>query len=410
MLFFYNLSISLYSFLVLFASLFNKKAKLRHKGVRGTWKKLKKENNATKTLWIHCASLGEFEQGRTFIEKFKERHPYFKVVLSFFSPSGYQVQKKTELADNVIYLPSDTKQNALNLIKYIKPDIVVFVKYEFWYHYLNTLNNKNIPTYLISGIFRKNQLFFKSYGAFFRKLLANFTHLFIQNEQSAKLLQSINLNNYTITGDTRFDRVTEIANKKKQIKFIDDFKQDKLTFIAGSSWFPDENLIIKFINETSLKIKFIIAPHEIHKSNIHRIINGLNKKSIRFSEKDMPGSANADVLIIDNIGMLSSLYGYADIAYIGGGFGVGIHNTLEAAVFGIPVIFGPKYQKFDEAINLIKINAAYSISNYTQFKEILTSLVKSMHKRNDAGKTAGEFVKLHTGSSDKILKAIQLIN
>lgn len=404
MRFFYSVSILFYSLLVKLASFFNKKAKLKHKGTKNTFTKLK-NFKSEKTIWIHCASLGEFEQGRPIIELIKKTKPEYKIALSFFSPSGYEIKKNYKNADVVFYLPYDSKKNADKLIEIIKPDTVFFIKYEFWYWYLTELKKRKISVYLVSGIFRPKQLFFKFYGSFYRKILTNFTHLFVQNKESAELLKNINIENVSIAGDTRFDRVIEISKNCRKFPLIEKFIEDKLVFIAGSSWKPDEEIIFEFINTNKFNnIKFIIAPHEIKNENIERILNLSNKKTVKYSDAKIETVNDADILIVNNIGMLSSLYSYADIAYIGGGFGAGIHNTLEAAVFGIPVIFGKKYQKFDEAKELIKIKAAFSIINYDEFNTIFKKLLSDEEFRKKSGENAKKYVNKNIGVSNKILK------
>lgn len=404
MILFYRFSILIYSLLIKFASLFNKKAKLRYNGVKYTFKILK-NYNSKKTIWFHCASVGEFEQGRPLIEKIKSEKPDYQVAISFFSPSGFELRKNFELADIVFYLPADTQKNAQKLIKLLKPEIVVFVKYEFWFWILKELKKQKIPTYLISGIFRKNQPFFKFYGNFYRKILLNFTHLFVQNNESKNLLESVNIKNVTITGDTRFDRVYEISKNIKSFPLIETFTKNSLVFIAGSTWKKDEEIIFSFINNnTNENFKFIIAPHEIKKENIKRIKSLSKKRTILYSEANNENINDAKVLIINNVGMLSSLYSYCDIAYVGGGFGSGIHNTLEAAVFGIPIIFGNKYYKFEEAKELIKQKAAFSIKNQKEFNSILNDFVDNKAFREKSGRQAREHIKENIGATNQIMK------
>jgi 3-deoxy-D-manno-octulosonic-acid transferase len=404
----YSISVLLYKFIIQIASLFNTKASLRTKGVKETFSKLK-SFQSNETIWVHCASLGEFEQGRPLIEKIKSSRRQVKIVLSFFSPSGYEIRKNYEFADLVIYLPYDTKQNAKKLIKLMKPDTVFFIKYEFWYWYINEIHKNNIPLYLISGIFRKNQIFFKFYGKFFIGILNKFSHLFLQNKQSKLLTESIQIKHSTITGDTRFDRVRQISETRRQLDIIASFKSDKTLWIAGSTWKPDEELIFDFIKKNENGIKLIIVPHEIEKENIERIIKLSNKKTLKYSEANSENVTQVDVLIIDNIGMLSSLYAYADFAYIGGGFGKGIHNTLEAAVYGIPVIFGPNYQKFDEAKELISRKAAFSIHSKADFLMTIEKLIKDVEYRKTAGKQSELYVQENIGATEKILHQLNLL-
>ncbi len=403
----YSIAVKLYSVIVALASLFNKKASYRYKGVKETFKKIK-NFSLSETIWIHCASLGEFEQGRSLIEEIKKKHPNYKAALSFFSPSGYEIIKNCEHADLIFYLPHDSRKNAKKLISLLKPKIVFFVKYEFWYWYINETNKNNIPIYLISGIFRKNQVFFKFYGKFFREILKKFTHIFVQNKESEILAKQINIPNVSVTGDTRFDRVFEISQNRKKFEIIDAFTENKLTFIAGSTWKPDEDILFEFINKSNQDIKYIIAPHEVKKDNIAGILKLSKKNIIKYSEATVNSVKNADVMIIDNIGMLSSLYAYADIAYIGGGFGAGIHNTLEAAVFGIPIIFGPKYQKFDEAKELIKRKAGFSIFGKDDFFQIAEKLINDLKFRELSGKNSKVYVHENVGATNKIFNAIAL--
>ena len=403
----YSIAVKLYSVIVVLASLFNKKASYRYKGVKETFNKIK-NFSSDNTIWIHCASLGEFEQGRSLIEKIRQKYSDYKIALSFFSPSGYEIIKNYEHADLIFYLPSDSRENAKKLILLLKPKFVFFVKYEFWYWYIDEVNKNNIPIYLISGIFRKNQIFFKFYGRFFREILKKFTHIFVQNKESEILAKQINITEVSVTGDTRFDRVFEISQNKKYFEIIDAFTNNKLTFIAGSTWKPDEDIIFEFINTFDKELKYIIAPHEIKKDNINRILKLSKKNIIKYSEATIDSVKNADVMIIDNIGMLSSLYACADIAYIGGGFGAGIHNTLEAAVFGVPIIFGPKYHKFDEARELIKRKAGFSISGKEDFFQIAKKLINDSEFCKLSGKNSKVYVHENIGATAGILKAVKL--
>jgi len=404
----YSIGIFFYNLLIKFSGRFNSKAKLRNDGVNLTFEALK-SFNSKHVIWIHCASLGEFEQGRPLIEKIKQKYSDYQIVLSFFSPSGYEIRKNYEFADLIFYLPGDSLKNAKRVISLLNPKCVFFVKYEFWYWYLHELKVQKIPTYLISGIFRKNQIFFKFYGSFFRKILKNFTHLFVQNNSSADLLKQAGIQNVSITGDTRFDRVFEIASNRKRIEIIENFINDKFVFVAGSTWKPDEDIIFQFINLSGNKnVKYIVAPHEIKDENVKRITDLTDKNVIRWSESNSKNILSADILIIDNIGMLSSVYAYADVAYIGGGFGAGIHNTLEAAVYGIPVIFGPKYQKFEEAKELIKRKAGFSISNKDEFSKLLQNFIQDLNLKMQSGKNAEIYIKENIGATEKILNAVGL--
>jgi 3-deoxy-D-manno-octulosonic-acid transferase len=407
MVFLYSLGLKFYYLLIFLVSLFNRKARLWIRGRKGIFDKIKKqvkpENNL---LWFHASSLGEFEQGRPLIEAFKNRNKSVKILLTFFSPSGYENRKNYKTADYIFYLPPDTKKNAYKFIKLINPSKAFFIKYEFWYHYLNQLQINNIPVYLVSANFRQNQVFFRWYGGWFRKILNKFTHIFVQNKKSEQLLKQIGLDNVTISGDTRFDRVAEIARQAREIEIAGKFRQKSPLIIAGSTWEKDEEILVEFINTSSLNIKYIIAPHEIHESGIQRIIKSISKPVIRFSSASTVNIKDYQVLIIDNIGMLSSLYRYANIAYIGGGFGVGIHNILEAATFVLPVVFGPNYGKFQEAVDLVESGGAFSVNDYASLKIQFENLLGKIEK-NEAGRISREYVLKNQGATTKILDFIK---
>ena len=406
----YNIGIKLYSLFIRFAALFNNKAKLWVAG-----RKNPVFVRIESSIWFHFASLGEFEQGRSVLEQFKLLYPENKTVITFFSPSGYEVRKNTPLADAVYYLPLDTNENAINFIETLQPKIAVFTKYEYWYHFFDETHRRNIPLYIISGIFRPEQVFFRWYGSLHREMLGFVSHFFVQDENSKTLLQQIGITNATLSGDTRFDRVWANAQQPKEIGFINDFKNGQKTFIAGSTWPPDEHLIAELATQYP-DWKFIIAPHEIGEEKIQKLINLLpDGSTTRYSQLSLlTGSednlksqiSNLKSIVIDNIGMLSSLYQYGDIAYIGGGFGAGIHNTLEAAAFGLPVIFGPNYSKFKEASDLIALQAGFTIANEVELKGAISGLVK-----NDTYKVAGEkakaYVAAHTGATAIIINHIE---
>jgi len=403
MLWLYNFGISLYKLLLQIASLFNSKAKLFLKGRKNLLHTISKRINASeKHIWFHFASLGEFEQGRPVLEKLKEIYPGKKIVVTFFSPSGYEIRKDYTGADGVFYLPLDTKNNAEKFVKLINPEIAIFTKYEFWYHYFKVLHRHNVPLFLISGIFRPDQLFFKWYGGFYRSMLECVNYFFVQNEESVKLLNSINIKNVSLSGDTRFDRVAENAQSPKHLQAIADFCGSSKVFIAGSTWPQDEQLIATLITENP-DWKFIIAPHEIGAAHLDEITH-LIPRMIRYTSlAENDTNSDSKVLLIDNIGMLSSIYQYADIAYIGGGFGAGIHNTLEAAAFGLPVIFGPKYDKFQEAKDLIRLGAAISINSSASLSDAFTKLQQD----NNAATAARNYVDIKKGSTQQILKYLK---
>ena len=417
MLFLYNLGIHLYILFVWIASVRNKKAKQWLDGRKNIFDTISKSiDHQKKYTWFHFASLGEFEQGRPVIEQMKKERNDCSIVITFFSPSGYEVRKNYHLADHVFYLPADIRSNAQRFIKLLNPDLAVFTKYEYWYHYFDELNKNNIPLYVISGIFRKEQVFFKWYGGLHRKMLSKVSHFFVQNQNSSDLLNDIGFKNVTVNGDTRFDRVEYNATHTAEIKIIRDFTKDNKIFIAGSTWPDDEKLISKLAYSFP-DWKFIIAPHEVKPERINEITE-LFPDSIRYSElKSMQSesidnqnfSSNIQVLIIDNIGLLSSAYQYGDIAYIGGGFGVGIHNTLEAAAFGLPVIFGPNYQKFNEAVDLISAGGAFTIKNQEELGKCMENL-QTDNKREVCGKAALNYVKTHTGATQAILNFIGKFN
>ncbi len=405
MKFVYNTGIKAYTSAIKTASLFNDKAKLWVEGRKNIFQRLEsdfKENKA-KVIWIHAASLGEFEQARPLIEKLKQKYPDKKILLTFFSPSGYEVRKNYEIADYIYYLPADTSKNAKQFIKIVKPEIVYFIKYEFWKNYLYNLYINKIPTYLVSGIFRESQVFFKNSGKSYSKVLNYFTHFFVQNQTSLSLLKSIGITNVTVSGDTRFDRVIDIANQTIDLKKVSKFCNNKQVIIAGSSWQPDEELLAKYINNSKFDVKLIIAPHEIKEQNILRIKKLLNKKVLLYSDINNVKPEDYDVLIINNIGLLSSLYKYADIAYIGGGFGVGIHNILEPATFGKPIVFGTKYKKFKEAVDLIELNAAFSISNYNELKNIFNKLLSDNEYLKQTSEISANFVQNNAGAVKLII-------
>ena len=402
----YNIGILVYAFLARLLSPFNNKARLWTIGRKNWEASLKQRAGGNgKYIWIHCASLGEFEQGRPVIEMIKKEWPEYKIVLTFFSPSGYEIRKNYSMADYVCYLPSDTKRNAEKFISVLKPSLAIFVKYEFWNNYISVLYGNKIPLYLISGIFRPDQPFFRWWGGFFRKMLFRFTHIFVQDRKSEELLRGIGIKNVSVAGDTRFDRVMQIAGTAKDIPQIGLFRGSANLGLAGSSWWQDEEIIARYINTNPGKMKWIFAPHEIDKPNIDRLEKLFKVKVVRYSELTKE-SADADVMIIDNIGMLSSAYRYAYIAAIGGGFGKGIHNVLEAACWGIPVVFGPNYKKFREANDLIGLNGARSFRTYEDFSGIIDKWLTDQRYYLEASASAADYVKLNAGATSRIIGSI----
>jgi 3-deoxy-D-manno-octulosonic-acid transferase len=405
---FYKAGIFIYSILIRLFSLFSEKAELFVKG-RKNWEVnlAQKIDGKSKYIWFHCSSLGEFEQGRPVIEELKKQFPIYKIVLTFFSPSGYEIRKNYPLADIVAYLPLDTKRNAQTFLDIVKPEKAFFVKYEFWYFYISELKRKNIPLYIVSAIFRENQQFFKNtpWGKWYRNILFKVEHLFVQNEKSGELLKSIGHYNFTVTGDTRFDRVAAIAADSKKLPIVEKFKGNSLLIVAGSTWKPDEDMLAEFINQ-SVNTKFIIAPHEVSSANIHRIHQLLKKPAVSFSKINEPEIDKYDVLIIDSIGLLSSVYRYGKISYIGGGFGVGIHNILEAATFGLPVIFGPNYKKFKEAVDLISEGGSFSISSSGELRQTLDSLINDENIYQNSSKICSSYVAKNVGSTKHIINKV----
>jgi len=408
MILFYNISIFFYSIIVRVVSLFNPKAQQWVQGRRDILKKIEEAvGDNTNLVWFHSASLGEFEQGRPVIEAFKAKHPDCKIVLTFFSPSGYEIRKNYEGVDYVFYLPVDTKRNAKEFIRIIDPKMVFFIKYEFWYHYLNQLRKKEIPTYIFSTIFRPNQVFFKPFGGLYRKILKAFTHFFVQNEESIELLKGIGFENVSLAGDTRFDRVYSIAKQAKVLPQLEDFSQGRPVMIAGSTWPKDEENIIRYINNTDNNYKYIIAAHEVDENHIKNIVSAINKPYVRFTTATKAEIDTAEVLVVDCIGVLSSMYRYCDISYIGGGFGRGIHNTLEAACYGMPVIFGPNYHKFKEAKDLIALKGAHSYEKYETLNTLLDNYHMDVDKRKKSGNNSKNYVDEMRGATNKILYTIK---
>jgi 3-deoxy-D-manno-octulosonic-acid transferase len=419
MLFLYNLIIILASQIVKLVALFSPKVKLFVDGRKEVFSILQSKLNPNdKTIWFHAASLGEYEQGLPVIEKIKIHYPNHKIVITFFSPSGYEVRKNNTVADATVYLPLDTKSNAQKFIKTVNPELVFFIKYEYWPNYLNELKKQNIKTYLISGIFREKQAFFKWYGGFYRNALKTFDYFFVQNESSKNLIQSIGFNNVKISGDTRFDRVVSILERDNSLDFIEQFKDNKTTIVIGSSWPKDENLLVNYINNAAGDIKFIIAPHNIKSEQIANLKSQITKTTILFSEKDeMLKQVQHDkleefqVFIIDTIGILTKIYSYADIAYVGGGFGnPGVHNILEPATFGVPIVIGPNYSHFAEATALVHQEGCVSISNQNELNEAFDNLIFNEDIRNEKGHICSTFVQMNKGATDVILKHIENSN
>jgi 3-deoxy-D-manno-octulosonic-acid transferase len=404
---FYQLGVNIYWFVIRCFALFNDKARRFING-RKNWKTslqaLRKFD--AKYIWIHCASLGEFEQGRPFIEEIKRKYPQYSICLTFFSPSGYEIRKNYELADIVFYLPKDSASNAKAFLEILKPEISVFVKYEFWFHYLNQLQKYSIPSFLISGIFRENQIFFKPWAGFFRNMLQMYKHIFVQDEASLLRLKKIGVLHASIAGDTRFDRVWEITKEDCDMPIFDQFVNNDFCIVAGSTW-PQDETILEALLKNNAELKLILAPHETAEQHIQQIEQRFKDiPFIRLSDGKPEEINQYRVLIIDSIGLLSKLYRFGKIAYIGGGFGKGIHNTLEAACYGLAVIFGPNYQKFKEARDLLKLGAAFSVNNETE----LIQTVHNIRKENQfqrAGKISLNYISQKRGATQKILQGLE---
>lgn len=400
----YTIGIYFYSFIIHLLAPFNSKAKKWLKGRENLFAQIKESNIDDKVIWIHAASVGEFEQARPLIEQIKQNDPHKKILITFFSPSAYELRKDYPLADYIFYLPLDTPKNAKRLINMIQPQMVFFVKYEFWFNFIAELNHQQIPLFLISGIFRPSQLFFKRYGGWFRKHLPMFKQLFVQDNDSANLLESIKLNNFSITGDTRFDRVNNITQNPKEYADIQNFTSDSFTILCGSTWMVDEELLLKYYKNTKHNIKLIIAPHEVDNEHIEKLqsIFKEHRPILWSSINEQQSTKESNVLIVDSVGHLMHLYQYADIAYIGGGFGVGIHNILEAACFGKPIVFGPNYQKFKEARDLINLAGGFSINNIESLSVQFNKLVSDKEYLTSTSDICKSYISLNIGATQKI--------
>ncbi|MCG8753688.1 3-deoxy-D-manno-octulosonic acid transferase [Tenacibaculum finnmarkense] len=407
--FIYNLLLFKVSILLRFIALFNKKIKLFVDGRKQTFSKLENIKKTDKVIWFHAASLGEFEQGRPIIEALKERYKNHKIVVTFFSPSGYEIRKNYNLADVVCYLPFDTKSNVQKFITKIHPEIAIIIKYEFWPNLLSEVKKQGINTILISGIFREKQSFFKWYGGFMRNKLKAFNHFYVQNEASKKLLSSIGFQNTTIAGDTRFDRVHDILKQDNSLDFINEFKNNSYTVVAGSTWKEDEKLLVNYINNhASADEKFIIAPHNIHQKQLEELRESIHKKTILYSEKEGQNLSENQVFIIDTIGLLTKIYSYADVAYVGGGLATGLHNILEPATFGIPIVFGAnKYKKFQEATDLLKLGSVTIVTNNEDFSSNFTTLKANANLRTKMGSENYHYIKNNIGATKIIMNYIK---
>ena len=404
----YNTGLFAYKIALQLAAPFNPKARQWVNGRRDWRANLiqKLSGNTAPIAWFHAASLGEFEQGRPVMEAYRAHYPDHKILLTFFSPSGYEVRKNYGGADFVLYLPADTPVNARQFVALVNPRIAFFIKYEFWYNYLRALKVANVPVISFSAIFRSNQLFFKPWGSFYRSLLGYFDHILVQNQESVQLLETIDVRNVTLAGDTRFDRVAQVAMTKKEIPVAQTFKNEQPLLVIGSAWQSDMEVLIPFINQFDKPLKIIIAPHDIHDDEIERWRGQLTDPSVRYSQiatDQTPILDNTQTLFIDNVGMLSSLYQYGEFAYIGGAFGKGLHNILEAATFGMPLFFGPNYGKFQEALDLVSQGAAFPISNTAEFT---TAFAKQYTNRTKAADISRDYVQRNIGATGKVMEVV----
>ena len=406
-MFAYNTSMWLYERAVALAALRNPKARQWSEGRRNIFKRLEESISTSKNIvWVHCASLGEFEQGRPIIERLKEERPELRILLTFFSPSGYEIRKNYAGADFIFYLPVDRLSYVRRFLDIVRPVAAVFVKYEFWHNYLAELHRREVPTYVVSAIFRRDSIFFRPWGGAWRRALRSFTSIYVQTEESRALLSELGINNVVIAGDTRFDRVAAIARAARQIPFIERFKGCARLFVAGSTWGPDEELLIELINQNP-DIRFVVAPHEMDEERIAKLAAAIKGGAVRYTQvSEDTDFENVQVLILNTVGILSSVYGYAEWGYIGGGFGVGIHNTLEAATFGLPIAFGPKYQKFKEACDLISIGAARSISSAEELIEWFAPLRDDIALLEMQRSAARHYTESNCGATELITEAI----
>ena len=408
MLFLYNLVISIAGFFLKIVALFSPKIKLFVEGRKNVFSILQEKiKPSDKTIWFHSASLGEYEQGLPVIEKIKEKYPNHKIIVTFFSPSGYEVRKNNTVADVTVYLPLDTKSNAKKFLKLVHPELAFFIKYEFWLNYLKELETSKTPTYLISGIFRDNQMFFKWYGGFYRKALKAFTYFFVQNESSKEKIEAIGFHNVIVSGDTRFDRVNAILGRDNTLDFIENFKNDSPTIVIGSSWPKDEALLAEYINQAPEHVKFIIAPHNIKPDQITSLKSQITKSTVLFSEKRDLDLSGYNVFIIDTIGLLTKIYSYGTIAYVGGGFGnPGIHNILEPATFGIPIVIGPNYSNFAEAVQLVALEGCITISNSKELKETLDRLLNDTNFFEEKSSICRSYIQDNKGATNTIMNIV----
>ncbi len=404
---FYNIAIILYGWAIRLASIRHHKAKCWVEGRHDLFERMERViNRKARIAWFHVASLGEFEQGRPLIEELRRQHPEYKILLTFFSPSGYEIRKRYPGADYIFYLPLDTPRNVRCFLNTVHPEIAIFVKYEFWLNMLHELRRRSIRTYVVSAIFRRNSIFFRFYGGLWREALECFEMMFVQNNESKELLAELGFDNVIVAGDTRFDRVAAIAAQAKRIELIERFKGEERLFVAGSTWGPDEELLIRLMNDNPT-VKFVVAPHEMEEGRIRHLIEAVKGGGIRYTEcGEQTDCSQKQLLVLDTVGLLASVYGYASWSYIGGGFGVGIHNTLEAATFGLPIAFGPRYAKFKEACDMISISAAHSIKDYEELAAWFVPLRDNAEQLQQVGSLAREYTHRHQGATESIIRTI----
>tara|TARA_R110000751_G_scaffold93267_1_gene182183 strand:+ start:313 stop:1605 length:1293 start_codon:yes stop_codon:yes gene_type:complete len=406
----YNFAVQLSALFLKLIALFHPKIKLFVDGRKEVMSYLQKNiPEGVSIIWVHTASLGEFEQGLPIIEQLKKNYPEYRILVTFFSPSGYEVKKNTAAADLVTYLPMDTKKNAIKFLDLVNPKLVIFVKYEIWPNYLRSLSQRNIPTLLISALFKENQIYFKSYGGFMRKTLHNFTHIFVQDTKSIELLSKINIKNTAISGDTRFDRVIEILERDNNLAFMENFKNGAKTLVAGSTWPDDEEVLVPYINTGESSLKFVLAPHNIKPEHINKLKSSINKKTILYSELENKDLSAYEVLIIDTIGLLTKIYSYAEISYVGGGFATGLHNTLEPAVYGIPVIIGPSFKGFKEAEDLVNKGGVLVVKSPAEFFTLVNNLLKDEEHLKRTGDINSTYVSENKGASIQIMAYVRTL-
>ncbi|MCX2718977.1 3-deoxy-D-manno-octulosonic acid transferase [Lentiprolixibacter aurantiacus] len=404
----YNFLVSLVGIFLVPASFFNRKLRLFYKGRRAVFSSLEMhlESNAPR-IWVHAASLGEYEQGLPVVKELRTRYPHHQILITFFSPSGYEVKKNSPDADLVTYLPLDTRSNSRRFLDLVKPEVAIFIKYEVWPNYLRELSRRNIPVILISAIFNKKQIYFRPYGAFMLRALKQFRHYFVQDIKSANLLKEVGIQNSTVSGDTRFDRVAEILQQKDILPRIASFVNKNRCIVAGSTWPEDEKLLVPYINQTDKPVKFILVPHDIKKEHIQNLQRSIQKPVTTFSELKTSGETDFSVLIVDAIGLLTRIYQFGQVAYVGGGFATGLHNTLEPAVYGIPVLIGPQYEGFREAEELVSLEGVFSVNSAKELNQKLDELLENEELRNNTGRINSDYINRNLGATTKIIHYLQ---